>query len=576
MPIAPNVRMAADVGIAYPDLVNLYGCSIGEGTKIGPFVEIQKNATIGARCKVSSHAFICEGVTIEDECFVGHHVCFINDRYPRATATGGKLQTDADWTVVPTRVCRGAAIGSGAVIMCGVTIGQNATIGAGAVVTRDVPAGWVVAGVPATTLENSTGSVSAAKPAAGKPRSVPFLDLTEHNRRIAAEWHAAIDGVTSQSQFILGPAVERFETAFARYCGTDHCVGLNNGTSALQLALHACNVGPGDEVITTPHTWISTTWAVSYVGAKPVYVDIDPTTYMLDPAQVEKAITPKTKAILPVHLYGQACDLTRLTQIAERHGLTLIEDAAQAHGARHRGRRVGSVGRIGCFSFYPGKNLGAFGEAGAIVTNDEKLAARIRRLRDHAQDGRHNHVEIGYNARMEGLQGAVLEVKLRHLDEWNSARRRHAARYHKRLTGIAGLRLPTAAQPDAHVWHLYVVLVDGIDRQVLAAELTKRGVATAIHYPTLVPLQPAYAGLGYRRGSFPVAENIAARCLSLPMYAELTDEQIDYVCDAVKECVGSLSPQRPANTAAPIPMPHLGDTSPITGLNAFNHHGNVR
>ncbi|MBI2823276.1 MAG: DegT/DnrJ/EryC1/StrS family aminotransferase [Planctomycetia bacterium] len=368
--------------------------------------------------------------------------------------------------------------------------------------------------------------------------SVPFLDLNEHNRRIAHEWRAALDAVTAQSQFILGPAVERFEAAFARYVGVPHCVGLNNGTSALQLALHACDVGPGDEVITTPHTWISTTWAISYVGAKPVYVDIDPASYTLDPGLVERAITPRTKAILPVHLYGQSCDMEPLLALADKRGLVLIEDAAQAHGARYEGRRVGSLGRVGCFSFYPGKNLGAFGEAGAIVTSDDAIAARVRRLRDHAQDGRHHHVELGYNARMEGVQGAVLDVKLRHLDDWNAARRRHAERYGALLAGVPGVRLPTATDPASHVWHLYVVLADGVDRQILIKRLAERGVATAIHYPTPVPLQPAYAHLGHRRGDFPVAEDVTSRCLSLPMFAELTDDQVEYVADAIKDCVG--------------------------------------
>jgi dTDP-4-amino-4,6-dideoxygalactose transaminase len=372
--------------------------------------------------------------------------------------------------------------------------------------------------------------------------SVPFLDLNQQNRRIRPEWTAALEAVTSHSQFILGPAVERFETAFARYLGVNHCVGLNNGTSALQLALQACDIGPGDEVITTPHTWISTSWAISYVGARPVYVDVDPATYMLDPTQVQEVITPRTKAILPVHLYGQACDLDSLVQLAEDNHLILIEDAAQAHGAVYRGRRVGSFGRVGCFSFYPGKNLGAFGEAGAVVTSDQRVAARLRCLRDHAQDGRHHHVEIGYNARMEGIQGAVLEVKLRHLDEWNTARRRHATRLSQLLADVPGLRLPAAAQPDSHVWHLYVVLVDGMDRDALASRLAERGIATAIHYPTLVPFQPAYEHLGYRRGSLPVAEEVAARCLSLPMFPELTDEQLRYVADEIRQCLEVRQP----------------------------------
>ncbi len=257
----------------------------------------------------------------------------------------------------------------------------------------------------------------------------------------------------------------------------------------------------------------------------------------MDPALVQRAITPRTKAILPVHLYGQACDLGRLTQLAEKNGLSLIEDAAQAHGARYEGNCVGSIGRVGCFSFYPGKNLGAFGEAGAVVTNDAATAARMRRLRDHAQDGRHNHVEIGYNARMEGLQGAVLNVKLNFLDDWNAARRRHSALLTELLAEVPSVQTPTAVAAENHVWHLYVVLLDGVDRNALMHQLSDRGIATAIHYPTPVPFQPAYAHLGYRRGDFPVAEDVASRCLSLPMFPDLTVEQLFYVAETIKECV---------------------------------------
>ena len=272
--------------------------------------------------------------------------------------------------------------------------------------------------------------------------NVPFLDIKAQNRSIWPELQEALDRVTSQAQFILGPAVERFEKAFSAYVGRECCVGLNNGTSALHMALQACDVGPGDEVVTTPHTWISTSWAISYVGAKPVYVDIDPATYNINPALIERAITPRTKAILPVHLYGQACDMDALCGIAKKHNLLLIEDAAQAHGATYGGKRIGSFGRISCFSFYPGKNLGAFGEGGAVATDDEALAERIRRLRDHAQAGRHHHVELGHNTRMEGIQGAVLEVKLRHLDDWNAARARHAQQYHELLADVPGIQLP--------------------------------------------------------------------------------------------------------------------------------------
>ncbi len=376
---------------------------------------------------------------------------------------------------------------------------------------------------------------------------VPFLDLVEQNRRIWPELQEALEGVTTRAQFVLGPAVERFETAFAPYAGRRFCVGVNSGTSALHLALRACDVGPGDEVITTPHTWISTSWAISYVGARPVFVDIDPVTYNLDPELVRHAITPQTKAILPVHLYGQACDMDALCRIAREHELLLIEDAAQAHGAVYNGRRVGSFGKAACFSFYPGKNLGALGEGGAVVTDDEEFAERIRRLRDHAQDGRHHHVELGFNARMEGIQGAALEVKLRHLDGWNAARAMHAKRYgipsvgdrsdpppNGRLADVPGLQLPATPQPEAHVWHLYVVLVPGADRGRLRKELAARGIASGVHYPTPVPFQPVYADLGYRPGDFPVAEDVMRRCLSLPMFPELSDPQIDYVAETLE------------------------------------------
>ena len=367
--------------------------------------------------------------------------------------------------------------------------------------------------------------------------NVPFLDIKAQNRAIWRELQEALDGVVSQAQFILGPAVARFEEAFAQYIGRQCCVGLNSGTSALHLALQASDIGPGDEVITTPHTWISTSWAISYVGATPVFVDIDPKTYNINPELVEEAITLRTKAILPVHLYGQACDLDALCGIAENHGLMLIEDAAQAHGAVHDGRRVGSYGKIGCFSFYPGKNLGAFGEGGAVVTDDEELAERIRRLRDHAQQGRHNHVELGHNARMEGIQGAVLDVKLRHLDAWNAARARHAQRYMELMADIPEIQLPAAPRPEAHVWHLFVVLAREVDRDRLRQQLCNRGVATGVHYPTPVPLQPAYAHLGYKPGDFPVAEEVMGSCVSLPMYPELTEEQIEWTASAVGECV---------------------------------------
>lgn len=364
---------------------------------------------------------------------------------------------------------------------------------------------------------------------------VPFLDLKIQSRSIADEVRNAMERVIDECSFILGPAVERFEKAFASYCGASHCVGLNNGTTALHMALLAFDIGPGDEVISTPHSWISTSWGIAYTGAKPVFVDIDRSSYNLDPNLVEAAITPRTKAVLPVHLYGQAADMTALRDICERHNLRLIEDAAQAHGAQHAGRTVGSMGDAGCFSFYPGKNLGAFGEAGAVTTNSDQIAARIRCLRDHAQDGRHNHVEIGYNTRMEGLQGAVLDVKLRHLTDWTKQRRNHASYYLDHLKDVAGITLPQVADPLSHVWHLFVVLVD--ERDQFRAELEKKGVATGVHYPTPIPYQPAFRHLGYQRGQFPVTEDVMSRCVSLPMFPELTTEQREYVVSMIRDVI---------------------------------------
>ncbi len=366
---------------------------------------------------------------------------------------------------------------------------------------------------------------------------VPFVDLARQHAEVRAELSAAVEAVAAGSQFILGPAVERFEASFARYLGVEHCLGVNNGTSALHLALLAAGVGPDDEVITTPLSWISTTWAISYVGARPVFVDVDPHTLAMDPALVERAITPRTKALLPVHLYGQAADLPALADIAERHGLWLIEDAAQAHGARCQGRRVGSWGDLACFSFYPGKNLGAWGEGGAVVTSDAHLAERIRCLRDHAQRSRHEHVAVGYNYRLEGLQGAVLDVKLRRLDAWNEQRRTAALRYLEQLAGCEGLGLPSAGDPLSHVWHLFVVQVASAPRDELRRRLDAAGVGTAIHYPRLIPFQPVYHHLGYRPGDFPVAEAVAAGCLSLPMFPGITAAEVDAAATALRDAL---------------------------------------
>jgi dTDP-4-amino-4,6-dideoxygalactose transaminase len=363
---------------------------------------------------------------------------------------------------------------------------------------------------------------------------IPFVDLKRQYAAIRDEIHQAMQRVFDQCAFASGPAVATFEAAFAQYCSVRHCVCVNSGTSALHLALIACGLGPGDEVITTPMTFVATAWAISYVGARPVFVDIEPETCNMDVGQVERAITSRTRALLPVHLYGQVAHLNPLLEICERHGLLLIEDAAQAHGAVYHGRRAGSLGRVGCFSFYPGKNLGAYGEGGAVTTNDDTLAARVRALRDHAQSGKYRHAELGFNYRMDSIQGAVLGVKLRHLDRWNLARSQVAAQYQAML-GDTPLILPCEAEQRHHVWHLYVVRHPERDR--LQHALTEAGIGTGLHYPIPVHLQPAYASLGHCVGDFPVAEQVARECLSLPIYAELGEEEQDRIARTLKHAM---------------------------------------
>ncbi len=363
---------------------------------------------------------------------------------------------------------------------------------------------------------------------------VPFMDLKAQAASVRDEALAAFAGIFDSAGYILGPHVTDFETAFAAYCGVKHCVALNTGTSALHLALIGAGVGPGDEVITTPLTFVATTWAVSYVGATPVFVDVDPNTGLMDPALVERAVTPRTKAVLPVHLYGQPCDLAPLVQLATRHGLTLIEDAAQAHGATYRGKPVGGFGQAGCFSFYPGKNLGAAGEGGAVVTDDDELAARYRRLRDHAQPQRYLHTELGFNYRMDALQGAILGIKLKRLPGWTDRRRELAARYLERLADLP-IDLPVVGPGRDPVWHLFVVRHPERDR--LRAALEGAGVQTGLHYPVPVHLQPAYQHLGHPAGAFPVAERFARECLSLPLYPEMTARHQDAVTAALSDAL---------------------------------------
>ena len=361
---------------------------------------------------------------------------------------------------------------------------------------------------------------------------VPFLDLRAQHDPLRAELLAAIGEVIDRSAFAGGPMVAKLEEDFAAYCQTRAAVGVGSGTEALWLTLLAQGIGRGDEVITVPNTFMATAEAISWCGATPVFVDVDEQTYTLDPRQLEHAITPRTKAVIPVHLFGQMADMDPIMEIARRHRLMVIEDACQAHGAEYKGRRAGSIGHAGCFSFYPGKNLGAWGEAGAVVTNDRALAEKIRILRDHGQETRYHHTCIGWNARMDGIQAAVLRVKLKGLDRGNAARRAHARRYEELLAGLDDLTLPLAAEYGVPIYHLYVVRVPERDRILQA--LAGRGIACGIHYPTPIHRQDAYRSLGLGPGSFPIAERCAGEILSLPMFPELTPKQIETVARELK------------------------------------------
>ena len=361
---------------------------------------------------------------------------------------------------------------------------------------------------------------------------IPYLDLPAQLRAIRPDLDQAIARTIDRCSFCLGPDTAQFEREFAAYVGTKFAVGFNSGTSALHVAMLLLNVGRGDEVITTPFTFVATSWAVSYVGAKPVYVDIEDGTMNLNPALVERAITPRTKAILPVHLYGHPFDLDPVLAIGKKHGLPVVEDAAQAHGAKYKNQTVGTFGEMSCFSFYPGKNLGACGEGGALLTNDPALDKRARALREHGSTVRYYHDEVGFNYRMEGIQGAVLGVKLKHLPHWTAERRRVARRYQALLQDTP-LQLPREADYAQSARHCYVVRHSRRDE--LKKHLEQEGIGCALHYPLPLHLQKCYASLGYHPGDFPVAEKAARECLSLPIYPELTEPQLQRVASVIRD-----------------------------------------
>lgn len=363
--------------------------------------------------------------------------------------------------------------------------------------------------------------------------TIPFLNIKAQHETIKDEIATALQEVINNTSFAGGPQVKRFEDNFARFCQCEHAIGVGSGTDALWMALIGLGIGKGDEVITSPGTFIATAEAISFCGATPVFVDIDAQTYNIDPSLIEAAITPRTKAIIPVHLFGQTADMDPILEIARRHNLVVIEDACQAHNAEYKGRRAGSLSAAGCFSFYPGKNLGAYGEAGAVVTNNQELADKLRMFRDHGQRKKYYHSIIGWNTRMDGFQGAVLDVKLPHLPAWTNARRRNATLYNELLKDVAQIKLPFEADYAQHVYHIYAIRAQNRDQ--LINKLAEQGITCGIHYPVPLHLQEAYQFLGYSEGDFPNAEKCAQEFVSLPMFPELEEESIRYIAKKIKE-----------------------------------------
>ena len=550
--IADDVKLGKDVRLAR--YINLYGCEIGDETKIGTFVEVQKNARVGNRCKISSHTFICEGVEIEDNVFIGHGVTFINDSYPRATTPDGALQTEADWKVERTVVRQGASIGSGATILANVCIGENAVVGAGSVVTKDVPANAIVAGNPAKVLR-----VLAASGQVADDPAIPFLDLVAPHIELEDELIQVFRHALRTAGFIGGQPVENFESAFARFCHVEHAVAVNSGTDALRFAIIACGVQPGDVVVTVPHTFIATTEAISQAGATPEFVDVDESTFNISVVQLRQYLEKQctrdesgalrslrsgrlVTAIVPVHLYGQMADMDGILELADEYRLTVIEDACQAHGAEYfskkqnRWLRAGSVGRAAAFSFYPGKNLGACGEAGAATSNDPAIAQKIRMLRDHGQVKKYCHDVEGYNGRLDTIQAGILLAKLQHLENWNELRREKATEYRRLMSGTEVVRLPNEPAWSKAVYHLFVVRAG--NREDLIQHLKEAGIGTGIHYPIPLHLQKAYESLDYKAGDFPVTERLCGEIVSLPMFPQLTSWQQERVVKEIVKFVG--------------------------------------
>ena len=556
----------------------LPGSRIGSGCRIGQNVVIGPRVTIGSNVKIQNNVSVYEGVTLEDDVFCGPSMVFTNIATPRSAFPRNRPEDNQ-----PTLVKRGASIGANATIVCGCTIGAHALIGAGAVVTRDVPPhavfygnparhhGWACEcgvvlrfaeqvtacgecgrryrklGEDAIVCDASSSSAADAGGAGGEKTAaaevIPVFDARLQYQELKDEIDAAMQTVAAAGHYILGPQVKAFEQEMAAALSCSHAIGVANGTDALHLALRALRIGPGDEVITTPFTFVATTEAIGLVGATPVFVDIDPQTYNIDPLCIEAAITPRTRAIIPVHLYGRPCDMDRIMSIARANDLHVVEDCAQALGATYRGRPVGSFGTVGCLSFFPSKNLGCMGDGGMLVTSDPELSDRIEMLRRHGGKVKYHHEELGLNSRLDELQAAILRVKLPYLARWNAARRAIAGRYTQGLSDIAAVNCPIHRDEDlaGHVFHQYTLRVP--DRDTLTRDLAAAGISTAVYYPVPLHLQGVHAGLPYGQGSLPHAERAASECLSLPMFPGLTALQVERVVAACHRSLAAATRQ---------------------------------
>lgn len=520
---------------------------IGDDVSIGTLSVVEHHVRIGNGVRIHTQAFIPEYSVLEDGCWIGPNVVLTNARYP--------LSPGAKTSLAGPIVRAGAKIGANATLLPGVEIGVGAIVGAGAVVVDDVPPGAVVVGNPARIINHvsrlpyapddstnaaSAGSIDPPRNAdmhtAQRAITVPFVDLKAQYRSIKADIDAAIASVVEQTAFIGGDTVAGFEASFARYSGVEHCIGVGNGTDSLAIALRALGIGPGDEVITAANSFIATSEAITMAGARVVFVDVDPRTYNIDVSRIEEKITSRTRAVIPVHLYGQPADMDAIGSIARKHGLRVVADAAQAHGALYKGRPIATFADLTSFSFYPGKNLGAYGDAGAIVTNNAEWAAKARRLANHGRTSKYDHDIEGVNSRLDGLQAAVLAVKLPHMQAWTERRRAHAAQY---TAALASADVITPAERDdvMAVYHLYVVRVPGDKREAIRHSLEAAGIATGIHYPIALPYLEAYRHLGHTEHDFPEALRASGEILSLPMYAELSHEQVAHVADCLAEAL---------------------------------------